>query len=127
MDHPAAWAEMPSHPACCRDWEGLLTNCYGLIPSMICLDRKSTRLNSSHDQISYAVFCLKKKKKKLYSPLETSFDAVEYAVVEEEGVSAMPIGRSVGDYGDVVLESGLAPVTAGDIRESYITYSVAER
>src|SRR6185312_12758670 len=26
-------------------------------------DRKSTRLNSSHDQISYAVFCLKKKKK----------------------------------------------------------------
>src|SRR2546421_3345322 len=27
-------------------------------------DRKSTRLNSSHDQISYAGFCLKKKKKK---------------------------------------------------------------
>src|SRR2546428_8916005 len=27
------------------------------------LDRKSTRLNSSHDQISYAVFCLKKKKR----------------------------------------------------------------
>src|SRR2546428_6474812 len=26
-------------------------------------DRKSTRLNSSHDQISYAVFCLKKKNK----------------------------------------------------------------
>src|SRR5216683_2080969 len=29
-------------------------------------DRKSTRLNSSHDQISYAVFCLKKKKKTFY-------------------------------------------------------------
>src|SRR5688572_32116051 len=28
-------------------------------------DRKSTRLNSSHSQISYAVFCLKKKKMKL--------------------------------------------------------------
>src|SRR2546430_6211255 len=28
------------------------------------LDRKSTRLNSSHSQISYAVFCLKKKKNK---------------------------------------------------------------
>src|SRR2546430_239422 len=28
-----------------------------------CIDRKSTRLNSSHSQISYAVFCLKKKKK----------------------------------------------------------------
>src|SRR5438132_8427354 len=31
------------------------------------LDRKSTRLNSSHTVISYAVFCLKKKKKK-HSP-----------------------------------------------------------
>src|SRR2546430_13182403 len=28
-------------------------------------DRKSTRLNSSHSQISYAVFCLKKKKQQL--------------------------------------------------------------
>src|SRR2546430_10298787 len=28
------------------------------------LDRKSTRLNSSHSQISYAVFCLKKKRRK---------------------------------------------------------------
>src|SRR5438034_7856398 len=31
---------------------------------LTCLDRKSTRLNSSHTVISYAVFCLKKKKKK---------------------------------------------------------------
>src|SRR2546421_5667461 len=43
---------------------------YGGVVHMRCsqliqrlLDRKSTRLNSSHDQISYAVFCLKKKKK----------------------------------------------------------------
>src|SRR2546430_8748911 len=34
-------------------------------------DRKSTRLNSSHSQISYAVFCLKKKKK-----TKTSTDAI---------------------------------------------------
>src|SRR5437868_11359766 len=33
------------------------------------LDRKSTRLNSSHVSISYAVFCLKKKKKKRRSDL----------------------------------------------------------
>src|SRR5688572_32213758 len=32
-------------------------------PDLDALDRKSTRLNSSHSQISYAVFCLKKKKK----------------------------------------------------------------
>src|SRR2546430_9363341 len=31
-------------------------------------DRKSTRLNSSHSQISYAVFCLKKKKKRRQMP-----------------------------------------------------------
>src|SRR3712207_8725826 len=33
------------------------------------LDRKSTRLNSSHANISYAVFCLKKKKNKITSTL----------------------------------------------------------
>src|SRR2546421_7202278 len=33
------------------------------VSARFALDRKSTRLNSSHDQISYAVFCLKKKKK----------------------------------------------------------------
>src|SRR5206468_8417541 len=33
-----------------------------LFPPKVPEDRKSTRLNSSHDQISYAVFCLKKKK-----------------------------------------------------------------
>src|SRR3712207_7012608 len=33
------------------------------------LDRKSTRLNSSHANISYAVFCLKKKKNYLYRAL----------------------------------------------------------
>src|SRR5688572_30846411 len=31
------------------------------------LDRKSTRLNSSHSQISYAVFCLKKKKRQTHN------------------------------------------------------------
>src|SRR2546421_8079138 len=36
------------------------------------LDRKSTRLNSSHDQISYAVFCLKKKTFSLSMPCTSS-------------------------------------------------------
>src|SRR5688572_30972201 len=35
-------------------------------------DRKSTRLNSSHSQISYAVFCLKKKKNKTNIELDTT-------------------------------------------------------
>src|SRR2546430_1250890 len=38
-------------------------------------DRKSTRLNSSHSQISYAVFCLKKKKKPRRPPLLRAFSA----------------------------------------------------
>src|SRR2546427_7460660 len=38
-------------------------------------DRKSTRLNSSHSQISYAVFCLKKKKKKQKQGLAQYNDA----------------------------------------------------
>src|SRR5438132_9789363 len=36
---------------------------HGLVPFAKGTDRKSTRLNSSHTVISYAVFCLKKKKK----------------------------------------------------------------
>src|SRR3989440_995735 len=36
--------------------------CRLLLVTGVQTDRKSTRLNSSHDQISYAVFCLKKKK-----------------------------------------------------------------
>src|SRR2546427_2907246 len=40
----------------------------GVIPgAVVARDRKSTRLNSSHSQISYAVFCLKKKKKRANS------------------------------------------------------------
>src|SRR2546428_6810885 len=41
-----------------REWNGA-----GYVSFPVEIDRKSTRLNSSHDQISYAVFCLKKKKK----------------------------------------------------------------
>src|SRR2546430_7376003 len=42
---------------------GHSTIVFGLTAGLaVALDRKSTRLNSSHSQISYAVFCLKKKK-----------------------------------------------------------------
>src|SRR2546429_5945679 len=41
-------------------------------PEHSLLDRKSTRLNSSHGYISYAVFCLKKKKTKLCTALRTA-------------------------------------------------------
>src|SRR5258707_1759532 len=44
-----------------------------------CEDRKSTRLNSSHANISYAVFCLKKKKKTLLSTAASSCDHSQVA------------------------------------------------
>src|SRR5256885_10794216 len=45
-----------------------------------CIDRKSTRLNSSHLVISYAVFCLKKKKKRETS---WSISASSYEVIRQ--------------------------------------------
>src|SRR5687768_4537216 len=41
--------------------------------SFIDKDRKSTRLNSSHGYISYAVFCLKKKKKKQHKQHDSAY------------------------------------------------------
>src|SRR2546430_12513904 len=79
-------AQMQPLSASARDLEGLLPVLHGRVALIayanrrsdidsalrlakefkvkLLLDRKSTRLNSSHSQISYAVFCLKKKKKK---------------------------------------------------------------
>src|SRR2546430_6036120 len=42
------------------------------VGTAVTLDRKSTRLNSSHSQISYAVFCLKKKNIELYNTTDVS-------------------------------------------------------
>src|SRR3712207_8621563 len=50
---------------------------YGVIyclPCLVLLDRKSTRLNSSHANISYAVFCLNKKQH-VHAKRPTSFQA----------------------------------------------------
>src|SRR2546430_695572 len=54
------------------------------------VDRKSTRLNSSHSQISYAVFCLKKKKNKhavtpmdIIIRLHAHAHSIEHSVLEE--------------------------------------------
>src|SRR5690606_40937118 len=44
------------------DREGIALQTFGKLPRRDARDRKSTRLNSSHVKISYAVYCLKKKK-----------------------------------------------------------------
>src|SRR5438270_8981553 len=50
-----------SHPVASQGARRRRSNVSAVNPTT---DRKSTRLNSSHSQISYAVFCLKKKNKK---------------------------------------------------------------
>src|SRR2546430_7889240 len=52
-----------SFPANNWDLRGEWSRASSDVRHYLYLDRKSTRLNSSHSQISYAVFCLKKKKK----------------------------------------------------------------
>src|SRR5207249_6192795 len=47
-----------------HDTKGTTDSTYRIQNDATDVDRKSTRLNSSHVSISYAVFCLKKKKKK---------------------------------------------------------------
>src|SRR2546430_7747495 len=50
-------------------------------------DRKSTRLNSSHSQISYAVFCLKKKKADLLNAIPFSNKYIDLVQYQNAGVA----------------------------------------
>src|SRR5947209_15806892 len=53
------------------------------------VDRKSTRLNSSHANISYAVFCLKKKKKKIPADAWTKYYEFEQLDIKNQCVRAL--------------------------------------
>src|SRR2546422_6737493 len=53
----------------------VLNTLHGSLQHEIVQDRKSTRLNSSHGYISYAVFCLKKKKKIQYTRVTTTISS----------------------------------------------------
>src|SRR5205809_4761880 len=59
-------------------------------------DRKSTRLNSSHVYISYAVFCLKKKKNNKNNCSSTSWDVTEHAHIRDRAPVTSPIDRVTG-------------------------------
>src|SRR5216684_5357643 len=63
LDDLAAHVQTQSHPAVVAAIVGLVEPVEDLLE--FARDRKSTRLNSSHGYISYAVFCLKKKKNSL--------------------------------------------------------------
>src|SRR5258705_1892364 len=62
------------------------------------IDRKSTRLNSSHLGISYAVFCLKKKKKNLVRrSLSTSNSDGLYSVITRDVLLGIPPCHDISD------------------------------
>src|SRR2546430_13219490 len=67
---------------CTRAWSWLRTCWRRLSRSSRCArDRKSTRLNSSHREISYAVFCLKKKPQAAEVIATLSADGVEHGLL----------------------------------------------
>src|SRR3989440_4888328 len=69
-------------------------------------DRKSTRLNSSHDQISYAVFCLKKKKTYTYDICNRTRPTATASIVR------IPHGRSTHSRKFSPMHTTLAPCGA---------------
>src|SRR5436190_15140316 len=69
---PGAYCMLITNTPCdvsCRRFDPSAAHVAGGVRET-CRDRKSTRLNSSHTVISYAVFCLKKKKKKHKKKIE---------------------------------------------------------
>src|SRR5258708_8345173 len=68
-------AALPLYIPCMRSKGAFISRNSGPGKSSSKLDRKSTRLNSSHQIISYAVFCLKKKK----TPLNSNHQTTSYA------------------------------------------------
>src|SRR5256886_2859335 len=65
-------------------------DCNSLLTKEEKVDRKSTRLNSSHSQISYAVFCLKKKKTVRVEPEGQTFAQVPHGA--QPGAPTLLVG-----------------------------------
>src|SRR5256886_12437420 len=66
-------------------------------------DRKSTRLNSSHSQISYAVFCLKKKKRQSSRLRSLMISAIRTNMVFLIASNSTPMKRAVHLFSVVVV------------------------
>src|SRR6202040_4182457 len=69
-------------------------------------DRKSTRLNSSHPSISYAVFCLKKKRNS--RPPRTTIFVIPYSVSSREGMQGND-GKFKPEHDDFFFNASAPP------------------
>src|SRR2546429_6316502 len=65
------------------------------VSSIRAQDRKSTRLNSSHGYISYAVFCLKKKK--AHSRPQPDANATDPGLVHRRNVVPIPVPHDIAE------------------------------
>src|SRR5256886_8363427 len=81
------------------------------------IDRKSTRLNSSHSQISYAVFCLKKKTRHLRS------DLVALASWTTTSKLADPYGNELND----AIAALFCQINLDDIDDAHARAVLADR
>src|SRR3989440_1327506 len=80
-------------------------------------DRKSTRLNSSHDQISYAVFCLKKKKRGSLRQADLLIRARQTYAGLATALVVGPANSSQVDYSAADDESTHAPGAGAGLRQ----------
>src|SRR2546430_3465634 len=108
---PSAATTTPSEP---ED----VTIYHKLAMTRISPDRKSTRLNSSHSQISYAVFCLKQKKKTLkdtkHQPVSLNH-ATLYAHMESPQPGSADARRGIAQLDPVLTDFRLVRAVMIDI------------
>src|SRR2546430_8056119 len=78
-------------------------------------DRKSTRLNSSHSQISYAVFCLKKKNKSNQSYAVTYDKRMISVMLHITTPSAILLGSYIGLHTHTTTSEFMRPTHAGPV------------
>src|SRR5256886_6418748 len=85
--------------------------------AVVDLDRKSTRLNSSHSQISYAVFCLKKKK------IQKSFTILP-RIIPLASKTLTPHPPRMRLFSSSLLTSSTPPSTCTVLRHQLATHCV---
>src|SRR5256886_3992585 len=86
-------------------------------PTCTSIDRKSTRLNSSHSQISYAVFCLKKKNHCVYATRRARLE--ELYLMHDSGMLIRHWSRTQGMVHDRDIMCCMPIVLQEHVRDTF--------